>query len=138
MPEVASWRTLARNRLERIRDDIQFARKRGVQREEVFDKIERAFGDAETTLGERGPLRGLRNWLTGVDIERVWFRLHETEQLLFLVLEEEAIRARVPGLMAEVALRLPRTDPRASIFAAQLEAIAEPERAKQSPRRPRR
>ena len=85
--------------------------------------IEAALADASHTLARVGRRRGLRNWLTGIDIERVWFRLHEAEQLLFLVLDEDAVRAKVPGLRAEVALRLARTDERALAYATQLEAI---------------
>jgi hypothetical protein len=126
--EVASWRTFARNRLYRTLDELQLAREGGVKRPEVFGLIETALTDADQTLGQRGRWRGLRNWLTGIDIERVWFRLHEAEQLLFLVLDEDAVRAKVPGLRAEIALRLPRTDARALTFATQLEAIEGPTR----------
>jgi hypothetical protein len=124
--EVASWRTLARNRLFRLRDELKLAQKNGRRRPEVFELIETALADADRTLDQRGRWRGLRNWLTGIDIERVWYRLHEAEQLLFLVLDEDAVRAKVPGLRAEVALRLPRTDTRALIFATQLEGIEGP------------
>jgi hypothetical protein len=124
--EVASWRTLARNRLFRLRDELELAHENGRRRPEVFKLIETALADADQTLGQRGRWRGLRNWLTGIDIERVWYRLHEAEQLLFLVLDEDAVRAKVPGLRAEVALRLPRNDTRALVFATQLEGIERP------------
>jgi hypothetical protein len=126
--EIASWRTLARNRLFRLRDELRLAQAYGRKRPEVFELIETALADADQTLGQHGRWRGLRNWLTGIDIERVWYRLHEAEQLLFLVLAEDAVRAKVPGLRAEVALRLPRTDTRALVFATQLEGIEGPEK----------
>ena len=128
--EVASWRTLARNRLDRLRDELRLARQRDFDRPDVVELIWDALQDADVTLLQRGVLRGLRNWLTGVDIERVWFRLHEAEQLLFLVLNDDAIRAKVPSLRAEVALRLARTDERAVAFTSLLDAIAASERGR--------
>jgi hypothetical protein len=144
--EIASWRTYARNRLSRLDDEVALAKEfsaelagpleRGFSadvagpREQpaAFFLIQARLEEVSDTLSQSGLLRGFRNWLTGIDIERVWFCLHEAEQLLYLVDRDDAIRAKISSLRAEVALRLPqKSDPQlALLFASQLQAIEGP------------
>lgn len=69
----------------------------------------------------------LRRWGSGGDQDTAWRALHEAEQLLWVLLPSEIVRARLPELRASLTLKM-ADDGRLTQYVGDLDAAAAPPR----------
>ncbi len=109
-PVASTWRVAAYTQWEQLSDEL-VRLDSGKQRTPDYEIATKRLAEAKDAIAAPYSWRWPKLFYSGAQIERTWSCLHEAGRALLLLLEPDALLARIPLIRAPVTLYVDPSDP---------------------------